>query len=207
MINTISKFNFLITILFLNSSMLMAQKYETQEYQVIDQIDNAEIRFYPSAAMIKVSAEQNRNNNFGKLFRYIAGNNQENQEIAMTTPVYMYDQNKTMEFVLPKKYLSEGLPIPNDKDLEAYITSLKYFAAIRYSGYSNANKIQKHRNELKSILENNGLEIISDFYVLSYDAPTKFYNRRNEILFEISYKDWILILESSKKRTTQISFL
>ena len=39
--------------------MLMAQKYETQEYQVIDQIDNAEIRFYPSAAMIKVSAEQN----------------------------------------------------------------------------------------------------------------------------------------------------
>ena len=81
----------------------MAQKYETQEYQVIDQIDNAEIRFYPSAAMIKVSAEQNRNNNFGKLFRYIAGNNQENQEIAMTTPVYMYDQNKSMEFVLPKK--------------------------------------------------------------------------------------------------------
>ena len=189
MINTISKFYFLITIIFLNSSMLMAQKYETQEYQVIDQIDNAEIRFYPSAAMIKVSAEQNRNNNFGKLFRYIAGNNQENQEIAMTTPVYMYDQNKTMEFVLPKKYLSEGLPTPNDKNLEAYISNPKCFAAIRYSGYSNANKIQKHRNELKSILENNGLEIISDFYVLSYDAPTKFYNRRNEILFEISYKD------------------
>ncbi len=45
MINTISKFNFLITIIFLNSSMLMAQKYETQEYQVIDQIDNAEISF------------------------------------------------------------------------------------------------------------------------------------------------------------------
>ncbi len=189
MANTISKFNFLITIIFLNSSMLMAQKYETQEYQVVDRIDNAEIRFYPSAAMIKVSAEQNRNNNFGKLFRYIAGNNQENQEIAMTTPVYMYDQNKTMEFVLPKKYLSEGLPIPNDKDLEAYVSNPKYFAAIQYSGYSNANKIQKHSNELKSILENYGIEIISDFYVLSYDAPTKLYNRRNEILFEISYKD------------------
>ena len=189
MINTTTIIIFFTAIIFLNSSMLMAQKYETQEYQVIDQIDNAEIRFYPSAAMIKVSAEQNRNNNFGKLFRYIAGNNQENQEIAMTTPVYMYDQNKTMEFVLPKKYLSEGLPIPNDKDLEAYISNPKYFAAIRYSGYSNANKIQKHRNELKSILENNGLEIISDFYVLSYDAPTKFYNRRNEILFEINYKD------------------
>ncbi len=189
MINTIPKFNFLIAIIFLNSSMVFSQKYETQEYQVVEQIDNAEIRFYPSAAMVKISADQNRNNNFGKLFRYIAGNNQENEEIAMTTPVYMSDQNKTMEFVLPKKYLTEDLPIPNDKDLEAYISNPRYFAAIRYSGYSNPNKILKHRNELKSILENNGLEIISDFYVLSYDAPTKFYNRRNEILFEISYKD------------------
>ena len=188
-INTMPKFNFLIAIIFLNSSMVFSQKYETQEYQVVEQIDNAEIRFYPSAAMVKISADQNRNNNFGKLFRYITGNNQENEEIAMTTPVYMYDQNKSMEFVLPKKYLSEDLPIPNDKDLEAYISNPRYFAAIRYSGYSNPNKILKYRNELKSILENNGLEIISDFYVLSYDAPTKFYNRRNEILFEISYKD------------------
>jgi hypothetical protein len=189
MINTISKFNFLIAFIFLNSSMVFSQKYETQEYQVVEQIDNAEIRFYPSAAMVKISTDQNRNNNFGKLFRYITGNNQENEEIAMTTPVYMSDQNKTMEFVLPKKYLTEDLPIPNDKDLEAYISNPRYFAAIRYSGYSNPNKILKHRNELKSILENNGLEIISDFYVLSYDAPTKFYNRRNEILFEISYND------------------
>jgi hypothetical protein len=189
MINTIPKFNFLIAFIFLNSSMVFSQKYETQEYQVIEQIDNAEIRFYPSAAMVKISADQNRNNNFGKLFRYITGNNQENEEIAMTTPVYMSDQNKTMEFVLPKKYLTEGLPIPNDKDLEAYISNPRYFAAIRYSGYSNPNKILKHRNELQFILEKNELEIISDFYVLSYDAPTKFYNRRNEILFEISYKD------------------
>ena len=189
MINTIPKFNFLIAFIFLNSSMVFSQKYETQEYQVIEQIDNAEIRFYPSAAMVKISADQNRNNNFGKLFRYITGNNQENEEIAMTSPVYMSDQNKTMEFVLPKKYLTEDLPIPNDNDLEAYISNPRYFAAIRYSGYSNPNKILKHRNELKSILENNGLEIISDFYLLSYDAPTKFYNRRNEILFEISYKD------------------
>ena len=104
MINTIPKFSLLIAIIFLNSSMVFSQKYETQEYQVVEQIDNAEIRFYPSAAMVKISADQNRNNNFGKLFRYITGNNQENEEIAMTTPVYMSDQNKTMEFVLPKKY-------------------------------------------------------------------------------------------------------
>ena len=51
--------------------MVFSQKYETQEYRVVEQIDNAEIRFYPSAAMVKISADQNRNNNFGKLFRVI----------------------------------------------------------------------------------------------------------------------------------------
>ena len=49
-------------------------------------------------------------------------------------------------------------------------------------------KVQKHKNELESILDNNGLEIISDFYILSYDAPQnftiegmKFYLRLNSI--------------------------
>jgi hypothetical protein len=26
--------------------------------------------------------------------------------------------------------------------------------------------------------------------VLSYDAPTKFYNRRNEILIQVDYSNW-----------------
>ena len=178
--------SFFILVLF-NPLTVMSQKYETQDYQVIDQIDKAEIRFYPSAAMIKVSSGVNRNNNFGKLFRYISGNNSSSEKIAMTTPVYMHDNNKTMEFVLPKKYLSQDVPLPNDDNLDTYISDPKYYAAIRYSGYSNENKIEKHRNELESILIKNGFEILGDFYVLSYDAPTKFYNRRNEILFEINY--------------------
>ena len=45
MINTTPKINFLIAIIFLNSSIVFSQKYETQEYQVVEQIDNAEIRF------------------------------------------------------------------------------------------------------------------------------------------------------------------
>ena len=75
---------------------------DEEKYKVVDQINDVEIRFYPSAPMIKVSSNQSRNNNFGKLFRYIAGNNKSDQKIAMTTPVYMSDNNKTMEFVLPK---------------------------------------------------------------------------------------------------------
>ena len=67
-----NKYLILTVFLFLNTTMVMSQKYETQEYEVVDQIDKIEIRYYPSAPMIRVSSNQSRNNNFGKLFRYIA---------------------------------------------------------------------------------------------------------------------------------------
>ena len=181
------KCNILFVFLLLNTYILMSQKYETQDYKVINQIDNIEIRYYPSAPMIKVSSESSRNNNFGKLFRYISGNNKSELKIAMTTPVYMSNESKTMEFVLPKIFISNDLPVPNDGDVKAYISEPKYFAAIKYSGYSNNRKEENYKDQLIKILKNNNLEIISDYYVLSYDAPTKFYYRKNEILIQVYY--------------------
>ena len=167
----------------------MSQKYETQEYKVVDQIDQIEIRYYPSAPMIKVTSNQSRNNNFGKLFRYIAGNNNNEEKIAMTTPVYMSDQSKTMEFVLPKKFLSGEIPLPNDDDVEVYISEPKYYAAIKYSGYSNNKKEENYSDELIKTIQNSNLKMLSEYFVLSYDAPTKFYNRRNEILIQVDYSN------------------
>ena len=37
--------------------------------------------------------------------------------------------------------------------------------------------------------QNSNLKILSEHFVLSYDAPTKFYNRRNEILIQVNYSD------------------
>jgi hypothetical protein len=107
----------------------------------------------------------------------------------MTTPVYMSDNNKTMEFVLPKKFLSSELPIPEDGKVETYISKPKYFAAIKYSGFSNNKKEKNYREELIKVIQDNNLEIISDHLVLSYDGPTKFYNRRNEIIIQVNYSD------------------
>ena len=184
-----NKYFILITILFLNSWIVMSQKYETQEYQVMDQIGKIEIRYYPSAPMLRVSSNQSRNNNFGKLFMYIAGNNNNEEKIAMTTPVYMSNQSKTMEFVLPKRFLSGDIPVPNDNDVETYISEPKYYAAIKYSGYSNNKKEENYRQELVKILQNSNLKTLSEHFVLSYDAPTKFYNRRNEVLIQVDYSD------------------
>ena len=184
-----NKYLILTTFFFLNSSIVMSQKYETQEYKVVDQIDQIEIRYYPSAPMIKVTSNQSRNNNFGKLFRYIAGNNNNEEKIAMTTPVYMSDQSKTMEFVLPKRFLSGEIPLPNDDDVEVYISEPKYYAAIKYSGYSNNKKEENYSDELIKTIQNSDLKMLSEYFVLSYDAPTKFYNRRNEILIQVDYSN------------------
>ena len=186
---TMNKFTPLLIFLLLNTSIVMSQKYETQDYEIVNQIDNVEIRYYPSAPMIKVSADVSRNNNFGKLFRYITGNNGNDEKIAMTTPVYMSNENRTMEFVLPKKFISDELPVPNDSEVKAYISEPKYFAAIKYSGYSNNRKEKGYKDQLIRIIEESKLKILSDHYVLSYDAPTKFYNRRNEILIQVNYSD------------------
>ena len=184
-----NKYLILTGFLFLNTTMVMSQKYETQEYEVVEQIDKIEIRYYPSAPMIRVSSNQNRNNNFGKLFRYIAGNNNNEEKIAMTTPVYMSDENKTMKFVLPKRFLLGEIPAPNDNDVEAYISEPKYYAAIKYSGYSNNKKEDNHREELVKTIQNRNLKILSEHFVLSYDAPSKFYNRRNEVLIQVDYSN------------------
>ena len=95
-----------------------------------------------------------------------------------------------MEFVLPKKFLSGEIPLPNDNDVEVYISEPKYYAAIKYSGYSNNKKEENYSDELIKTIQNSDLKMLSEYFVLSYDAPTKFYNRRNEILIQVDYSNW-----------------
>ena len=94
---------------------------ETQDYRVIDKIDNVEIRFYPSVMKVK-SFSILDNGNFSSLFRYISGFNDQKKKIAMTTPVYIEKINRgsIMEFVLPKKYSLNNTPIAKNSDLQVY---------------------------------------------------------------------------------------
>lgn len=90
----------------LTHQLTMAQKYETQPFEVIKTIEEAELRFYPSVMKIQ------SNGDFGSLFRYISGANEAGQKIAMTTPVQMGtpEGEPVMQFVLPKKFNKENTP-------------------------------------------------------------------------------------------------
>jgi len=182
------KFNLALIIIFFNILNIMAQKYETQVYEVVKNFDDVEIRFYPEAAKIKIKSEYSRNNNFRKLFQYIAGENSRSEKIAMTTPVYMSEDKQMMEFVLPKEYNSGSFPTPNSQEVEAYISSASYFAVITYGGFSNNKKEMLYKEKLKETLRSNNISSTKPPQILYYDSPYKFFNRRNEVIVEVDFK-------------------
>ena len=164
----------------------MAQSYQTQPYEVVSTLDQIEIRYYPPAMKVQVESSRTNNRNFNALFKYISGNNEKREKIAMTTPVYMENkkESQTMAFVLPAQYIDTA-PQPKGEGVEVYQSKAGFFAAIRYGGYSNPEKVQLYTLQLKKVLAQIEKKIIGQALVLSYDAPYKFYSRRNEILLEI----------------------
>ncbi len=175
-------FNTLFVILVTMS--LFAQDTEIQPYEVVKILNEVEVRYYPSATLV----ETNGDNNFGKLFQYISGNNEGSEKIAMTAPVYMSEDKSEMAFVMPLEVHEKGAPTPKGKNVNLRITEPRHVAAIRYGGYTNASKEAAHKKQLLETLEANGIEPLGDVEFLGYDSPYKFYNRRNEVIVKVSYK-------------------
>ena len=99
---------------------MFSQTYETQKYNLIDKSDDFEIRYYPKSIKARVISTSDSNNNFRKLFSYISGNNNTNEKIAMTTPVYMNSDSNgnSMDFVMPSEFNLSNIHKPNDKDVK-----------------------------------------------------------------------------------------
>lgn len=170
------------------SPVIMAQT-EMQSYSVIQKIAGVEIRFYPPVMMAKYTSKT-QGSGFGKLFGYISGNNTKNAKIAMTTPVHMEkktDEN-SMAFVLPKKFSDGNTPQPNDPSLKVFEDKGGYFAAIIYSGYTNASEEKEHTEILRKLLQKEKINPAGTPKILVYNSPYKFINRRNEILIPITFK-------------------
>ena len=165
----------------------MAQKTESQPYELIEKYENIEIRYYPPAIKVMSKDKIGGNKNFRNLFNYISGSNSKNEKISMTTPVYMKsdNENQIMEFVLPKKFNGKEIPKPVNDNLKVYKSAEGKYASIRYSGYNNNEKQIFFTKKLIDKIKKLKKVILGDPVFLSYDAPYKFYNRRNEIIVEI----------------------
>ena len=127
-------------VVLLFSICMFSQGYETQRYEVVKTLGDIELRFYPPAMKAKVSA----GGNFSRLFKYISGNNEQGEKISMTTPVQMtFKITKTLwSLFFPSKYNENNFAVPNDKNITVYSSSPGHYAAIRFGGYSNSEKIK-----------------------------------------------------------------
>lgn len=164
---------------------------EMYPYKVVKSFDAFEIRVYEPAnfsyvTMDQASYEETSRSGFRALAGYIFGNNQQQEKIAMTSPVAMtMEDSVTMMFMVPAAYKLEDLPRPNDPNVKFKQEPEKYVAAIRFGGWANDRKIKKYTEQLKSLLKSNDIQYLSHFSYLGYNPPFALIGRRNEIMVEI----------------------
>ena len=164
--------------------------YEEAKYDVVKFNEIYEIRKYSDRLAVQV-VKINQNNSFRKLFNYISGNNETNEEIKMTTPVTQMEKegNMTMQFYLPTKFNKNNVPNPLSSDVEIINIEGGYYAVIRYSGRASEKNFIKHKVILENQLKKDNILILSSAIKATYNSPfTLPMLRRNEAMFKVNWK-------------------
>ena len=164
--------------------------YEEANYEVVKKNEVYEIRKYSDRLAIETDMS-NQDSSFRKLFNYISGNNEDNEEIKMTTPVTQVEKkgNMTMQFYLPSRFNKENIPSPSNPDVKILNIKGGYYAAIIYSGRTSDKNFIKHKSILENELKKDDMSILSPPIKATYNGPfTLPMNRRNEVMFEINIK-------------------
>ncbi len=160
---------------------------EQLKYETIGVNEVYEIRKYSDRLVIETETS-NQNSNFRKLFNYISGSNEKNQEIKMTAPVTQIEKNgnMTMQFYLPSEFDENNTPSPSNSEVKVLNMKGGYFAAITYSGRASDKNFIKHKEILENQLKEDKITILSPPIRATYNSPfTLPMLRRNEVMFEI----------------------
>ena len=186
--------------------------YESARYSVISSDGNFEVRDYADLILVSTAMRfdaQGSDGSFSRLFRYISGDNGQQQKVAMTTPVFMERGSETltgettpdktrpdggqagnqpgqMAFVVPEQVASGGAPQPGNENVKLREREGGRFAAIRFTGRMGDEALSRKENELRQWMEQQNLTAAGSVEYAGYDPPwTPGFLRRNEILIRI----------------------
>lgn len=167
--------------------------YESAEYRVVESDGAFEVREYPDLVLASTESEldsQGRDGSFMRLFRYISGNNETEQSIAMTTPVFMESEdgqpNVSMGFVMPREVAEEGAPAPTGRAVEIRKREGGRFAVVRFAGQLNSKSARENEAKLRDWMTARGLKGSVASESAGYDPPfTPGPLRRNEVLIRL----------------------
>ena len=167
--------------------------YESAPYSLALSDGDCELRDYPELAIVRTPMSDAGggadNAGFGKLFRYITGNNKSQASIAMTTPVFILQEPRVMAFVLPAKSPLDQVPAPLDSSLRIEKIPAGRFAVLRFSGSRSAAKESQAIALLNAWIAKNDLLAVKSPIFGYFDPPwTPAFLRRNEAMLRVLKK-------------------
>ena len=176
---------------------------EEPAYEVINRLDDIEIRRYAPYVVAELSvdapADKAGSQAFPILAGYIFGNNQGGTKLAMTAPVIQAGvpdpvepttpsasrsaaDSHVVQFVLPKGVSPESAPVPIDQRVRVRDVASVEVAVIVYSGSWSKRNYEEHLARLKAVLGEKGIPWTGEPIYARYNPPlTPWFMRRNEI--------------------------
>lgn len=187
----------------LASVHLASMAIEEPRYEVVQQLDGAEVRQYAPYVVAQVlvggTADQAGNEAFPILAGYIFGKNKGARKFEMTAPVTQAAAPVTLEmtapvtqapapggyvvqFVLPRGVTLATAPEPLDPRVQLREVPAGRVAVIRYSGFWSQANYDEHLGKLQAALRAAQLPWTGEPTLSRYNPPfTPWFLRRNEI--------------------------
>lgn len=177
---------------------------EEVSFERVGDLDGVELRRYPRTVLVETTApDQYRA--FGRLFRYISGENESSEEVSMTAPVATRGGESIamtapvrssrddgtggdlrMSFYLPAEYDPETAPVPTDPAVRLVVEPAKTLAVKRFSWYAPSWRVERQSRALVSALADHGIEVRDEPFLLRYNDPmTPPFLRRNEVAVRV----------------------
>jgi|TARA_B110000977_G_scaffold178967_2_gene237130 hypothetical protein len=165
--------------------------------------DSYDVRVYPgglkwtSTVVTGSSFDDAVSTGFMRLFRYIGGENERSEKIAMTAPVRVQvapgdgpfcDSNFTVSFFVPFEDKDTGkkqkdVPAPTNKHVFQSVDQRDTQVFVKaFGGYSDEKILQREATALAEALQKDDIEISQKTYVYAgYDSPFRPIDRHNEV--------------------------
>jgi len=180
---------------------------ERSKYSVLEKEGRLELRQYEPCIVAETAVESDfaeaGNIAFGRLYKYISGQNRTRESIAMTAPVNQEGRSEkiamtapvgqersglkwVVSFLMPSEYTMETMPEPLDPTVTIREIPARKMAALRYSGTWSQKRYEEHLARLRQFIEQRDWKAIGEPIFARYDPPFQLpFFRRNEVLIPV----------------------